>query len=128
MLMCCKGCDDVLQSVETYLSSFQVDLAAVSAEIETLQSRSTGLNKKLENRRKVEKLLGPTVERLALPPATVRKIADGPVDESFIQALEDLQRRSRALDTATDLRDVKAAKDLKPTLEDLANKVRHLFP
>lgn len=123
MLMCCKGCDDVLQSVETYLSSFQTDLAAVSAEIETLQSRSTGLSKKLDNRRKVEKLLGPTVERLAIAPSAVKKISEGPIDESFIQSLEDLQRRSRALDTATDLKDVKAAQDLTPTLGDLANKV-----
>lgn len=95
----------------------------MSAEIETLQSRSTGLNEKLDNRRRVEKLFGPTVERLALAPNVVRKISEGPVDESFSQALDDLQRRSRALDSANDLQDVKAAQDLRPMLEDLSNKV-----
>lgn len=34
-------CDEVLQSVETYLTSFQADLANVSSEIESLQNRST---------------------------------------------------------------------------------------
>jgi len=46
-----KACDEVLKSVESYLYSFQTDLGVVSAEIETLQNRSTMLNKRLENRR-----------------------------------------------------------------------------
>ncbi len=50
-----RACDDILSSVETNLTSFRNDLATVSADIETLQARSTGLNVRLENRKAVEK-------------------------------------------------------------------------
>ena len=53
-----SACDKVLDSVETYLKGFQADLGTVSAEIETLQNRSTEMNTRLENRKVVEKLLG----------------------------------------------------------------------
>lgn len=123
MLIDLKACDDVLQSVEKYLSSFQTDLGAVSAEIETLQSRSTALNEKLENRQRVEKLLGPVVDRIALSPKLVKKISDGPIDDAWVQALNELQQRSTALESATDLKDIHAVGDLKPLIEDLTNKV-----
>jgi len=46
-----QACDEVLKTVESYLSSFQTDLGLVSAEIETLQTRSQALNRRLENRK-----------------------------------------------------------------------------
>ena len=58
-----------LKSVETYLTSFRADLASVSTEIESLQNRSTALNNKLQNRKAVEKVLGPEVDSLTIPPA-----------------------------------------------------------
>lgn len=123
MLIFFKGCDDVLESVEKYLASFQTDLASVAAEIETLQSRSTSLNDKLENRKKVERLLGPTVDRIFIPPHVVKKVSEGPVDEAFIQSLEELQKRAKALSSANELRDVKAVQDLNPLIENLENSV-----
>lgn len=119
-----QGCDDVLQSVEKYLSSFQTDLAAVSAEIETLQTRSTSMNEKLQNRRKVEKLLGPTVERVTISPRVVKKISEGPVDEAYVHALDEMQRRRSLLDSADELHpNVKAAQDLRPLFNDLQDVV-----
>lgn len=123
MLIYAQGCDDVLQSVEKYLSSFQIDLASVAAEIETLQARSTTLNEKLENRKKVENLLGPTVERFIISPQLVKKITEGPIDEAWIQSLDELQRRTKFFEKANDFKDVKAAQDLKPLLENLSNIV-----
>src|ERR1700712_2840245 len=95
---CTQACDQVLKSVETYLTGFQADLGAVSSEIETLQSRSTSLNTKLENRRVVEKLLGPAVEDLSLSPEIIRKISEGPIDEAWIRALAELEKRSKAVE------------------------------
>jgi hypothetical protein len=46
-----QACGEVLKSVESYLYSFRADLGVVSADIETLQNRSTHLNKRLENRK-----------------------------------------------------------------------------
>ena len=113
-------CDGVLESVEAYLANFQTELGQVSAEIESLQSRSVQLNAKLENRRKVEKLLGPAVEEISISPITVRTIAEGPVDENFVSALNEVEARSAALEAkSTETEPAKALQDVKPLLDDL---------
>lgn len=118
-----SACDQVLKSVETYLTGFQADLGAVSAEIETLQSRSTAMNSRLENRRVVEKLLGPAVEDISLSPAVVKKIADGPIDESWVKALAELEKRCKVVEKRLkEDRSMKAIHDLKPLLDDLIGK------
>jgi hypothetical protein len=106
------------------LTGFQADLGAVSAEIETLQSRSTAMNTKLENRKVVEKLLGPSVEDLSLSPAVVRKISEGAVDEAWVRALADLEKRSKAVEAKKkDQQRTKALEDLAPLLENLTSRV-----
>ena len=117
------ACDDVLKSVETYLMSFQKELGTVSAEIETLQSRSTALNTKMENRKRVEKILGPAVEDITLSPIIVKKITEGPIDEAWVKALDEIEKRSRAIDgKSKDGNKIQAAEDLRPLLENLTNK------
>ena len=119
-----QACDEVLRSVETYLTNFQSDLGLVSAEIESLQSRSIALNTKLENRKVVEKHLSPAVEDVTFSPAVVKKIAEGPVDEGFVRALGDLEKRSKTLGAKSKYRHhVKAFDDTKPLVDDLTNKV-----
>lgn len=115
------SCDDVLKSVEGYLSSFKTDLSAVSAEIETLQSRSASLNSKLDNRQRVEKLLGPIVERMALSPHVVKKIADGPIDQVWIKSLEDLQKRAKTIQSDSN-HNTKVFDDINPMIEQLSDK------
>lgn len=116
-----ENCDEVLKSVESYLTNFQNELGAVSAEIESLQTRSTQLNAKLENRRKVEKLLGPVVEEISISPITVKTISEGPVDENWIRALNELESRSGTL-AKNESGSIKAIEDVKPLLEDLKTK------
>lgn len=116
------ACDEVLKSVETYLTGFQADLGAVSAEIETLQQRSMALNTQLENRKVVEKLLGPSVEEFTLSPVLVRKISEGPIDEAWVRALTDLEKRSKVINRKNDEGDIKAFFDLKPLLSDLNDR------
>jgi vacuolar protein sorting-associated protein 52 len=119
-----RACDDVLSSVETNLNSFQNDLAAVSAEIETLQARSTALSVRLENRKVVENGLGPIVEEISISPAVVRKIVEGTIDEAWVRALAEVEKRSKAMDAKSkELRNIKGISDLKPVLENLINKV-----
>ena len=122
--MIVQACDQVLKSVETYLTGFQADLGAVSAEIETLQSRSTSMNSKLENRKVVEKLLGPAVEEFSLSPDVVRRIVEGPIDEAWIKSLADLEKRIKSVHSkAKEQSKTKALEDLLPILENLKNKV-----
>lgn len=120
-----RACDDILSSVETNLTSFRNDLAAVSADIETLQARSTALNVRLENRKAVEKSLGPIVEELSVSPIVVSKIADGHIDESWVKTLAEVDKRavahkknSQQAQSAQN----KALADIGPLLEKLVTR------
>ena len=116
-------CDQVLKNVETYLTNFKAELGQVSAEIEELQARSVQLNAKLDNRRNVEKMLGPAVEEVSLSPFTVRSIAEGPIDEAFLKALNEVEARSLIIEAKEKKsEEVKALQDMKPLLEDLKAK------
>ena len=115
--------DQVLQSVESYLTSFKAELGQVSAEIESLQARSLQLNAQLDNRRKVEKLLGPAVEEISLSPQTVRAIAEGPIDYTFAKALTEIEaRHMRVMEKTKSTGQTKAADDIKPLLDDLKTR------
>ncbi|RPB08990.1 Vps52-domain-containing protein [Morchella conica CCBAS932] len=116
-----KACDEVLKSVESYLYAFQTDLGVVSAEIETLQNRSTNLNRRLDNRKNVEKAIGPVVEDIALSPRVIRKIVEGEVNDSWVKALKEADRKMKAIEVL-DATKVKAAQDVKPELERLTHK------
>jgi hypothetical protein len=120
-----RACDDVLNSVEINLASFQNDLATVSAEIETLQARSTALSVRLENRKLVESGLGPVVEEISVSPAVVRKIVEGVIDEAWVRALAEVEKRSKAMDIKSkEQRNIKGVRDLKPLLANLVDKVK----
>ena len=119
-----QGCDSVLSSVESFLTSFQTDLGVVSTEIETLQSRSTVLNTRLDNRKTVEKLLGPAIEDFSISPAVVRRISEGPIDDAWVLALAEVERRSSAVEAKLEAQpDLKALEDIKPLLENLVGRV-----
>ena len=114
----------MLKSVEISLTSFQKDLEHVSAEIETLQNRSSALNTRLENRRVVEKLLGPAVEEISIAPAIVKVISEAPIDESWLKALIELEKRSKVIENKLKGPEViKAITDVKPLLDNLMAKV-----
>ncbi|KAJ4258694.1 Vacuolar protein sorting-associated protein 52 [Fusarium torreyae] len=117
-----EACDDVLNSVEINLANFRNDLAMVSADIESLQNRSTALNRRLENRKQVEKALGPLVEELSLPPEVISKISEGHIDETWAKMLAELDRRSTLFKKKAETQPSNAAKDLEPILEKLTFK------
>ncbi|RMZ81065.1 hypothetical protein DV738_g2351, partial [Chaetothyriales sp. CBS 135597] len=115
--------DEILKSAESYLTGFKAELGQVSAEIESLQQRSAQLNTQLENRRHVEKILGPAVESITISPATVRAIAEGPIDDGFVRTLKEVETRSTRLeDKKNESEPVKALEDVKPLLQDLKAK------
>ncbi|KAH3224634.1 hypothetical protein KXV77_005930 [Aspergillus fumigatus] len=117
------SCDDVSKSVEVYLNDFQSELGAVSAEIETLQTRSAQLNAMLENRRKVEQLLGPAVEEISISPRAVRMIAEGPIDENWVKALNEIEARMTSIEAkVSGSSSTKAIEDVRPLLNDIKNK------
>ncbi|KKK12252.1 hypothetical protein ARAM_002702 [Aspergillus rambellii] len=119
------GCDDVSKSVEMYLNDFQTELGAVSAEIETLQTRSVQLSAMLENRKNVEQLLGPAVEEISVSPAAVRLIVEGPIDENWVKALNDIESRTTGIEAKVASSSTsKAIEDVRPLLEDAVERIR----
>ncbi|KAK6828491.1 Vacuolar protein sorting-associated protein 52 B [Apiospora arundinis] len=118
-----RACDEVLSSVETNLTSFRNDLANVSADIETLQARSTALNVRLENRKAVEKGLGPVVEEISVSPVVVSMIAESHIDEAWLKALAEVDKRATAYKkNAAGAQSSKGLQDLGPLLEKLVIK------
>ena len=73
----------------------------------------------------VEHGLGPIVEEISVSPAVVKKIVDGAIDEAWVRALAEVEKRSKAMDAKSEeLRNIKGINDLKPLLENLIAKVR----
>ncbi|KAK1699674.1 Vps52/Sac2 family protein [Colletotrichum godetiae] len=117
------ACDGVLGSVETNLTSFRNDLAAVSADIESLQSRSAAMNVRLDNRKAVEKAFGPVVEELSVSPHVVSKISEGQIDETWVRMLAEVDKRATAYKKSiSNQGESKAWADLGPLLEKLTMK------
>ncbi|KAH6631650.1 Sac2 family-domain-containing protein [Chaetomium tenue] len=117
-----RACDNILSSVESNLTSFRNDLAAVSADIESLQARSTTLSVRLENRKAVEKALAPVVEELSVSPTFVSKISEGHIDETWVKTLADLDKRVVAQKKNPQQTPSKALADVGPLLEKLVLK------
>ncbi|KAJ2902581.1 hypothetical protein MKZ38_000342 [Zalerion maritima] len=118
-----RACDDILGSVETNLTNFRNDLASVSSDIESLQARSTALNVRLENRKAVEKGLGPVVEDLSVSPIVISRISEGHIDEAWVRTLADLDKRATAYKkNSINQEQNKAIRDLGPLLEKLTLK------
>ncbi|EFE40189.1 GARP complex subunit (Sac2), putative [Trichophyton verrucosum HKI 0517] len=118
-----QGCDEILKSVESYLTKFQAELGAISSKIESLQSRSFRLSSQLENRKNVERILGPAVEKVSVSPHTVRSISDRPIDQEWVKALSELDTLSSTInaDTSTP-ENIKAIEDVRPLLKNLQEK------
>ncbi|PLN84480.1 vacuolar sorting protein VPS52/suppressor of actin Sac2 [Aspergillus taichungensis] len=117
------GCDEVSKSVEMYLSDFQSELGAVSAEIESLQARSIQLNGMLDNRRHVEQLLGPAVEEISISPKAVRQIAEGPIDDNWVKALNEFEARTTSIEAkVSSSNSTKAIDDVLPLLTEVKKK------
>lgn len=81
----------------------------------------------LQNRRTVEKYLGPAVEEISISPAVVKKISEDPIDERWIEALLHLEKQSDLISRNTKSQaSFKAADEVKPVLDRLKDKVATL--
>ncbi|KAF7793700.1 hypothetical protein EIP86_004816 [Pleurotus ostreatoroseus] len=119
---------NLLDSLESFLSTFQKDLSAVSGQISDLQDRSKDIENRLKSRRKIERPLSNLLADLTIPPPSATLILDTKVGEPWIAAIEDFERRLEALRLRGR---VKAARDLTEVSEGLrivaATKLRQFF-
>jgi hypothetical protein len=78
----------------------------------------------LENRKAVEKGLGPVVEEISVSPVVVSKIADGHIDDTWVKVLAEVDKRVTAYKkiVAGSEQPSKGMQDLGPLLEKLVLK------
>ncbi|KAG0709778.1 Vps52-domain-containing protein [Suillus ampliporus] len=119
---------NLLDSLESFLSTFQKDLSSVSGQISELQERSKDIDNRLKSRRRIEKPLSSLLSDLAIPPSLAITILDTDVGEPWIVTITDFERR---LDVLKVRSRVKAARDLGDVAEGLrivaATKLRTFF-
>ncbi|KAG8218632.1 vacuolar sorting protein [Butyriboletus roseoflavus] len=118
----------ILDSLESFLSTFQRDLSAVSGQISDLQGRSTNIDNRLKSRRRIEKPLSSLISDLTIPPTLATTLLDTEVGEAWIPVVADFERR---LDTLRARSRVRAARELTDVVEALrivtATKLRAFF-
>ncbi|PPQ77350.1 hypothetical protein CVT25_010932, partial [Psilocybe cyanescens] len=118
----------LLDNLESFLSTFQKDLAAVAGQISELQDRSKDIDSRLKTRKRIERPLSSLLSEITVPPSLASIILDTNVGEPWIDAIFDFERRI----TTTKARSrVKAARDLGEVVEGLrivaATKLRAFF-
>lgn len=79
---------------------------------------------RLENRKAVEKGLGPLVEELSVSPLVITTIAEGHIDETWVKVLAEVDKRATAHKKNAQQPQSKALADVGPLLEKLILKVR----
>ncbi|KAH9179812.1 vacuolar sorting protein [Lactarius sanguifluus] len=118
----------LLDSLESFLSTFQRDLSAVSGQISDLQSRSRDIEGRLKSRKKIEKPLASLISDVTLSPGVVNTILDTDVGESWLHTISDFELRLEGLKVRGRVR---AARDLGEVAEGLrivaATKIRAFF-
>ncbi|KXN83742.1 hypothetical protein AN958_00885 [Leucoagaricus sp. SymC.cos] len=106
----------LLDSLESFLSTFQKDLTAVAGQISELQDRSQDIDNKLKSRRRIERPLSSLISDITIPPPLAVVILDTNVGEPWIEAIEDFERK---LALSKSRSRVKAARDLGEVFEGL---------
>uniref|UniRef100_A0A0W0EZH1 Vacuolar sorting protein n=1 Tax=Moniliophthora roreri TaxID=221103 RepID=A0A0W0EZH1_MONRR len=119
---------NLLDSLESFLSTFQKDLSAVSGQISELQDRSNDIDARLKSRRKIEKPLSSLLNDITIPPSLATTILDTDVSEQWVTVIEEFERH---LDMIKGRARVKAARDLTEVAEGLrivaSTKLRAFF-
>ncbi|KAK9786909.1 hypothetical protein WJX73_004682 [Symbiochloris irregularis] len=113
------ACDEILAGMEGLLGRFQGDLGNISGEIRSLQEQSQTMSLRLRNRTAAEAKLAAFVQGLAVPPDLIDAILSNPVDETFREPLQALQKKLEFADTSSLARESAALRDVAPELERL---------
>jgi hypothetical protein len=87
-----ESCDAVLSALQEMLLGFQADLGGLSVDIRNLQEKSKTLGIQLKNRRNAEEGLRGFLEHIVVAPNLAYAICRGPVNTTFLQSVEELNR------------------------------------
>jgi len=117
-----KGCDGILEHMESLLVGFQTDLGNISSEIKSLQEQSSTLSIRLKNRKAAEEELGAFVENLTVPPQLITNILESEVNEEYMGYILELQNKLEFTTMDEKAKTAAALKDVEPELERMRVK------
>ncbi|KAG8858375.1 hypothetical protein FRB91_009827 [Serendipita sp. 411] len=119
---------DLLDNLETFLSTFQTDLTSVAGQISELQRRSKEIEERLKGRRRIERPLASLIADLTVPPELATLLLDTNVGEPWLEAIPQFEK---IFDSIKERGRVKASKDLTEVAQALglvvATKLRSFF-
>ena len=133
----------LLDNLESFLSTFQKDLAAVAGQISELQDRSKDIDSRLKSRKvcrlsnvfhysftmvsniqRIERPLSSLLSDIMIPPSLATTLLDSNVGDPWLDAVADFEKR---MTTAKSRLRVKAARDLGDVIEGLRIVVGNSF-
>jgi hypothetical protein len=91
--------NSILMRLEKLLTEFQADLGGISTEIKNLQEQSLSMSISLNNRKELEKRLDNYLKQVILTQEIVNTICNAEIDESFLQAINELREKLRYFKT-----------------------------
>ncbi|KAJ1887737.1 Vacuolar protein sorting-associated protein 52 [Kickxella alabastrina] len=127
-----NGCDEVLENMEKLLVNFKSTLGAINNDIQALQSDSLSMSMRLKNRVMAEKQLERVIQGVVVPPAAVRVICDGEVNEKYLESLIEVNKRIAYMRVhSKQNRKLRAFQEIQPELDRLclraSSKIREFL-
>ena len=92
-----RDCDAVLARMQDMLLGFQADLGGISEEIKYLQDESLSMSICLKNKKAAEEKLRFFLENASISGEMADAIVNGPINESFLQAIVALSAKLKFL-------------------------------
>jgi hypothetical protein len=115
--------ESTLGKIEGILSEYSVEVGTIGNEIHRIQTDLMSKESRVNNRKNVEKMLNVFINEVNLPKNLKHAIINAPIDEGFVGYLVAFKEKLDALEQYKG-RDVKAATDVLPALNDMLLVVR----
>lgn len=120
-------CNQELKNMENLLEEFKNSLGQVSQDINMLQSQSSDITIKLNNRKKIEEYLSEFTSQINITKDFKEKVENGPVDPSYVKLLKELSEKLQFIHKK-EVRSYRAVKEASIPLDELrvkaANNIR----
>ena len=115
------SCDKTLETMENLLKDFQESLKQMSTDINTLQTKSQEITKKLNNRKEYEQYLGDFTRNLAITREFVNEVCNTEVGLQYLTTIQSLEEKIKYC-RRKEVRDTNAAQEAYINLEKLKVK------
>ena len=114
--------DDVLGQLEDILVGFQSRLENVKNDMEVIEDKCNFINRRVGNRKKLQKELRIFVDQAVIEPELVDAILNKPVDKDYVENIKLLCEKLEFLNSQKMYQGTNAVKELEPELNKLKTK------